>query len=210
MVPATVNLKKLLDNRSRFKKKLKEWGWDYHLVPGDGWCLFHAVAVTIGRAGQGKILMEEVVDHMMKNKKEFKGFMEDNESLETHIAKVRAIGWSGQPELLAISQLTSRPIEMWAPGDVGIPTIRKPYVPAPGSIKLAYYPGNHYDALLAGGKSRNLGELSSAKQESLRASPPVEGSPVMGNGNENVGASLATTAGSKRVLSNDSEKGTGR
>jgi RNA recognition motif-containing protein len=70
MVPVTVSLKRLLENRNKFKRKLKEWGWDYHLVPGDGWCLFHAVAVAIGRAGQGKKIMEEVVDHMMKNKKD--------------------------------------------------------------------------------------------------------------------------------------------
>ena len=84
--------------------------------------------------------MEEVVDHMMKNKKEFKGFMEDNESLETHIAKVRAIGWSGQPELLAISQLTARPIEMWAPGDVGTPTLKKAIRPCPGVNKTCLLP----------------------------------------------------------------------
>ena len=38
---------------------------------------------------------------------------------------------------------------MWTPGTLGKPMIRKEYPKAKGSIKLAYYQGNHYNAILA-------------------------------------------------------------
>ena len=76
-------------------------------------------------------------------------------------------------------------------------------------LKLAYYPGNHYDALTAGAKLGNAGDLNT-NQELTRPARVSEGTATKSNENEHVGASLATTAGSKRVLSNDGEKGSGR
>jgi hypothetical protein len=210
MNPAMPTLRKVLESRAKFKKKIKEWGWGYHAVPGDGWCLFHAAAITIGRVGQGQILMEEVIDHMIGNEATFKGFMEDDETLEAHIAKIRKIGWGGEPELAAISQLAGRPVEIWTPGEDGIPVIRKPYMPIEGSIKLAYYPGNHYNALSVDGNQKGPSLSEESKQRGKHSSPSDEEAPKTGAKKIPARAPLSTANGNKRVMSNDSKKGTGR
>ena len=154
--------------------------------------------------------MEEVIDHMIENEATFKGFMEDDESLEAHIAKIRKIGWGGQPELAAISRLAGRPIEMWTPGDDGNPEIRKPYMAMAGSIKLAYYPGNHYNALSLDENQNGASLTKESKQGGKQSPPSDEEAPKAGAKKIPARAPLSTANGNKRVLSNDSKKGTGR
>jgi hypothetical protein len=154
--------------------------------------------------------MEEVIEHMTKNEATFKGFMEDDESLEAHIAKLRKIGWGGQPELAAISQLAGRPIEMWTPGDDGNPVIREPYSAMAGSIKLAYYPGNHYNALSVDENQKDACLSKEPKQGSSQSPPSDEEAPKAGARKIPARAPLSTANLNKRVLSNDSKKGTGR
>ena len=92
--------------------------------------------------------MKEVVKEMRDNAGEYEGFMEDDQDLETHIRRVCDIGWAGQPEIRAASKVYGRPIEIWELGIAGRPVIRLPYVQAEGSIKMSYYSGNHYNALV--------------------------------------------------------------
>ena len=116
------------------------------MVPGDGWCLFHAVAIGLNRPNQGLVIMEEVIAEMLANSSVYSGSTVG--SLETHIASLRKIGWGDHTEIHAISKIYNRKIEIWEPGIAGIPTVRDSYLPSPGSLKLAYYPGSHYDALV--------------------------------------------------------------
>ncbi len=111
---------------------------------------------------------------------------------------------------MAISRMAGRPIEMWTPGDDGDPTIRKPYTATAGSIKLAYFPGNHYNALTTDESQTDAGRIKESKQGGMQSSPTDEEPPKLGAKKIFARASLPTANGNKRVMSNDSKKGTGR
>jgi hypothetical protein len=142
------NLRYGLAAAENFKSGIKDMGLAQVVVKGDGWCLFHAIAVCTNRGGEGLEIMNEVITEMRDNAEEYKGFMEDDQDLETHIRRVMAIGWAGQPEIRAASKIYGSPIEIWELGIAGMPVIRLPYVQVEGSIKLAYYSGNHYNACI--------------------------------------------------------------
>ena len=163
------------------------------------------------REGRGMELMEEVIDHINGNKEEFAGHIEGNLTIQERIKKLREKGWGGEPEIRAISQLANRPVEIWSPGDNGKPTVRKPYVPAPGSLKLAYYPGNHYNALFAERRPQPTTRVTEKEPHYTMASSTsnVNITPkanVMSTDRDH----LAQSGGIKRVLSNDRKSGTGR
>ena len=159
--------------QEEFKKGIREKGWEYCKVPGDGYCLFHAAAVLMGRENEGIQLLEEVINHMMENSEEFSKYMEDDETIHEHIRKLRRYGWGGEPELRAISNLATRSVEIWTPGINGSPTLREPYVQAPGSIKLAYFPGNHYDALVEGIKPILVRKHSILRESKIMSSSEI-------------------------------------
>ena len=132
-----------------FKKELSGMGLKHVMVPGDGWCLFHAVAICLGRKDEGPLILKEVIEEMINNPGLYLDFMEDNMDIAQHVGILASKGDGGEPELRAISKLYGRPIEMWTPGPLGVPLVTKEYPKAKGSIKLAYYDGNHYNAILA-------------------------------------------------------------
>jgi RNA recognition motif-containing protein len=142
------NLRYGLAAAENFKSGIKGMGLSQVVVKGDGWCLFHAMAIGLNRAGEGLEIMKEVTSEMRDNAEYYKGFMEDNQDLETHIRRIRSIGWAGEHEIRAVSKNFGRPIEIWELGIAGRPVIRKPYGQEEGSIKLAYYPRNHYNSLV--------------------------------------------------------------
>jgi hypothetical protein len=168
-----------------FKKELAGQGLRHVVVAGDGWCLFHAVAVCLGRRNEGLQVLREVSEEMFNNPGPYIEFMEDDKDIAQHVGSLEAIGWGGEPELKAISKIYGRPIEMWTPGALGKPIIRKEYSKAKGSIKLAYYQGNHYNAILA--------EADKAATPQISRSIPEDG------------------AGSSGIMSNDEQQeGAGR
>jgi hypothetical protein len=117
--------------------------------------------------------------------------MEDNEDLETHVKKLYQIGWGGEPEIRAATNLYGRQVEIWVPGIMGTPTIRLPYIQTEGSIKLAYYPGDHYNALLK----------SSEEVEGVKDKDEMDG--------ENT-KPKSPTGNKEGPQSNDGQTGTGR
>ncbi len=106
------NLRYGLAAAENFKKEIGNMGLAQVVVKGDGWCLFHAIAVCINRKGEGLVVMAEVIKEMRDNADEYAGFVEDNQDLETHIRRILSIGWAGQPEIRAASKIYGRPIEI--------------------------------------------------------------------------------------------------
>jgi hypothetical protein len=78
-------------------------------IRGDGNCLFSAIADQLKRikyhtGHTAATLRQLAVDYMHDNQKDFAGFMEDDETLKTHIARMSIEGeWGGQPEVMALA-----------------------------------------------------------------------------------------------------------
>jgi hypothetical protein len=134
-------------------------GLKYEVVRGDGFCLFHAMAVALGRKGEGLVVKEEVLDEMRTHPEKYQGLVKS--PWEKHLESIDAIGWGTESEIEAIQNLYGRRLEIWYPGLDGNPVQDLQYnSDTIGTIKLAYYPNKHYNVLLGEKNS----EMPSAKE----------------------------------------------
>ena len=121
-------------------------GLKYEVVKGDGFCLFHATAVGLGRRGEGIQVKDEVLEEMRKHQDKYRGLVKS--PWEKHLESVDAFGWGTESEIEAIQNLYGRRVEIWYPGHDGQPVQDLQYnASETGTIKLAYYPNKHYNAL---------------------------------------------------------------
>ena len=162
---------------SKFRESLDSRGLEISPVLGDGWCLFHAVALVIGREGQGKRIMEEAIDEMKRNPDEYRGAVSDND-LDRHVRGLRNYGWADEPELGAMRALFGRSFEIWTPDEDGKAVPRNNlYAESENSIKLVYFPGRHYDALVPTGASltrpsKPAGAMGGPNEHNKKSSVP--------------------------------------
>lgn len=139
---------------------------DYSVIgiPGDGRCLFRAVAhgaqLRRGKSAPNRSLQreyaddlrEKVVDELVQRRKETEWFIEGN--FDTYTRRMRQPHvWGGEPELLMASHVLKMPITVYmldndAEGLISIAEYGSEYVKEyPVPIRVLYHGFGHYDAL---------------------------------------------------------------
>ena len=87
-------LANVISQRKNFKEALIKQRFQYAEVPGDNYCLFHAVAMGLNRPKEGMALLEQVIEHMATNADVYKTSVID-EDLTSHLANLKKSGWGG-------------------------------------------------------------------------------------------------------------------
>ena len=66
-----------LEMRTRFFEELRERGLSRMQVSGDGFCLFHSIAIGLGREGEGLMIRDEIIQFLRQNRSEFEESIPD-------------------------------------------------------------------------------------------------------------------------------------
>ncbi|XP_002989680.2 uncharacterized protein LOC9638108 [Selaginella moellendorffii] len=144
-------------------------------IPGDGRCLFRAVAhglctkqgkPTSDEETQRELaddLREKVVDELVKRRAESEWFIEGD--FDEYTRRMRQANvWGGEPELLMLSHVLGLPITVYmaderSNGVIAIAEYGQEYGKGKGNpIRVLYHGFGHYDALLMPGDAGQGGE----------------------------------------------------
>lgn len=124
-------------------------GLKFQEVPGDGHCLFHAVALYTGQDQAS--LRRRVADYLEQNINDFRAFIQllEGQTLENYIQAIRdGKEWADHVEIEVLIRALDRPIVVIGPNG----TVRNRNVlerKLKGEFIFVYYNGhNHYDAFL--------------------------------------------------------------
>ena len=104
-------------DRRQIDRELRQWLWDNYFrimyMPGDGSCLFHAVAHYCYLHGKKRhqgnkvthtYLRQICCDYMARHKDQFSSFLTDETSFEEHIEQMRSTTkYADNPEIVALS-----------------------------------------------------------------------------------------------------------
>eukprot|EP00658_Telonema_sp_P-2_P026012 TRINITY_DN20491_c0_g1_i8.p1 TRINITY_DN20491_c0_g1~~TRINITY_DN20491_c0_g1_i8.p1 ORF type:complete len:365 (+),score=102.69 TRINITY_DN20491_c0_g1_i8:170-1264(+) len=159
---------------------LQGHGLEYHRSGGDGNCLFRSVSMVLyGDESVHEIVRAHCLDYMVAQAHAFEPVVAGDFGAYVQAKRKTdgsASSWGDEPELLAMSELYSRPIQVWTfieEPDTGRlePQIFSKYEPAmalqgAAPIRVVFLGKGHYDALLPIGQH----ELQAARI----ASPPGE------------------------------------
>ncbi|CAI5980009.1 unnamed protein product [Closterium sp. NIES-64] len=145
---------------------------DYHVVriPGDGRCLFHAVAhghharaslpqptALPARCQLADALRNQVADEFVKRREETEWFLEGN--FDDYVANIRKpYVWGGEPELLMLSHVLKSPITVF---------IADPRSPRSGAIMPIAEYGREYASKQEGDERRVEGEGISSSKDAI-------------------------------------------
>ncbi|CAI5470853.1 unnamed protein product [Closterium sp. Yama58-4] len=145
---------------------------DYHVVriPGDGRCLFHAVAhghharaslpqptALSERCELADALRNQVADEFVKRREETEWFLEGN--FDDYVANIRKpYVWGGEPELLMLSHVLKSPITVF---------IADPRSPRSGAIMPIAEYGREYAGKQEGNEGRVEGEGISSSKDAI-------------------------------------------
>jgi hypothetical protein len=123
-------------------------GLQYTLIPGDGHCLYNAVALYLGQ--DVTTLRQEVADYLEAHVENYRDVIEANSSrtIEEYIYDVRNTNeWADDLEINVLMRIYGRPIYVIDP--VGNIRNRANEVEVNGEPIFVYYNGhNHYDGLV--------------------------------------------------------------
>jgi hypothetical protein len=123
-------------------------GLQYTLIPGDGHCLYNAVALYLGQ--DVTTLRQEVADYLEDHVENYRDVIEANSSrtIEEYIYDVRNTNeWADDLEINVLMRIYGRPIYVIDP--VGNIRNRANEVEVNGEPIFVYYNGhNHYDGLV--------------------------------------------------------------
>lgn len=135
----------------RLRRDLHALGLRVVEVEADGNCLFHSFCDQLGdeRAPPGghAELRRVVCDWLEQNADDVRYFVEDDRSIEEHVADLREDStWGGHLELHALAMLFKENICVHQPD--GKPVFQMKYFEAqPACMHLAYTGENHYDSV---------------------------------------------------------------
>jgi len=139
---------------------------DYSVIgiPGDGRCLFRAVAhgscVSSGKQAPNETLQREladelrnkVADELIKRRDTTEWFIEGD--FDNYVERIRQPHvWGGEPELLMLSHVLEMPITVYmdeernAGGIIAIAEYGQEYSKGKKSVQVLYHGFGHYDAL---------------------------------------------------------------
>ena len=146
------NLNKTVSLLNEFKKYVKEPinipGLQYTIIPGDGHCLYNAVALYLGT--DVTTLRQEVADYIATDPDKYRDVIEvdTDRTTEQYIEDVRNnTEWAGDLEINILMRIYNRPIYVVDPS--GNIINRANEVDVDGEPIFVYYNGyNHYDGLV--------------------------------------------------------------
>jgi tetratricopeptide (TPR) repeat protein len=131
--------------------KLQIVGLSHEDIPGDGHCLFNAVALYLEQTQE--LLRQDVATHLECNLSEVRHFIQlsEGKNAEDYINDVRnGIEWASHVEIEVLMRLLGRPIMVVGP-DSKIVNVNDAH--RRGEPIFVYYNGhNHYDALILTGE----------------------------------------------------------
>ena len=129
---------------------LQQRGWYIYEVESDGNCLFRALVDqldgTCPDIADHAALRALVVDTMERHKEHFEAFVEDDESFEDYITRMKEDGtWGGQLEIQAASWKLGVNIRIYQDGMV--PWTVKNFDDERMMLHVSYHDGMHYNSL---------------------------------------------------------------
>ena len=195
-------LANVISQRKNFKEALLKRRFQYVEVPGDNFCLFHAVAMGLNRPNEGMALLEQVIEHMATNADVYKTSV-INEDLTSHLANLKESGWGGELEINAMSRMFELEFEIWVPDRMLGAATQSQYSEGKDRMALAHYPGFHYDYL----RKLRMREDIPTTTTRTEASPVIRSSQKSQHGKRSVDETLNTgleVAGSKSLGRSDS------
>ena len=136
------------DARERFMGAIAEKNYEVMKARGDGFCLFHSLAMGMGRAGEGQIVRDEIIERMVMEKETL---ADKVANFDLYIERLRDTGWGDETEIEVAKRLYGIDIAIWtADQDTGASMVAG-YDSELSEVMLAYFPGEggngHYDLI---------------------------------------------------------------
>jgi len=132
---------------SQLRECLKKKGLEIIEMPPDGNCLFHSVADQIyGDHDYHDVVRKLCMDYMEKERNHYSQFV--TEDFTSYISRKRQPSVHGNHlELQAITEIYSRPVEIYAIDENPLNIFQGNYEVDSPSIMLSYHYGNHYNSV---------------------------------------------------------------
>jgi len=132
---------------THLKECLSKKGLQIVTMPPDGNCLFHSVADQIyGDHDYHDVVRKLCLEYMERERNHFSQFI--TEDFNTYIARKRKLGVFGNHlELQAITEIYSRPVEIFAVDENPLNIFQGSYEVDNPPIMLSYHYGNHYNSV---------------------------------------------------------------
>ena len=134
-----------------FKNKLLKKQYTLHVVKSDGNCLFSSISDQVyGTDKHNEIIREKCMDFIEKNKLFYSQFVEGGEiQMPAYIKSKRKDGvWGDNLEIQALSEIYSRPIEIYIDVDKPIRSFCNDIFKNKYPIKLSYHGNKHYNSIV--------------------------------------------------------------
>jgi len=140
--------KPVLDDEE-FERRLKErHGFIIHRMPGDGNCLFHAIAEQVyGDANFHDIVRRDCINYIEQNRDYFAEFIAGN--FNEYINRMRQDGTFGDHvEIQACAEIYNRPVEIYCNDENPLNLFQNSYATDTPPIRLSYHQRNHYNSVI--------------------------------------------------------------
>ncbi|GLC46448.1 hypothetical protein PLESTF_000847500 [Pleodorina starrii] len=117
-------------------------------ITGDGNCFFRALGDQLqGDERQHVQLRQRVVSYIFDHQEDFSPFVEDDESFDSYIARMKKDGvWAGYMEVVAASRCLGANLTIYQAGQPRWRVINHPEDSAP-MLHLSYHDGQHYNSV---------------------------------------------------------------
>jgi hypothetical protein len=134
------------DYGSAFHETLKNNGLMVEKVEGDSYCLFHAVAVGLGRRGEGLLVFEELMLVMENSRDEIAEY--SGGPVEEYLMRLRQDGYGDELEIKYMKDIYGVDITIWIEDSKAGAVECAGYSINEGAINISYRNGIHYDAVV--------------------------------------------------------------
>eukprot|EP00752_Nemacystus_decipiens_P004306 g3935.t1 len=163
-------------NDKEFEAQVEQIGCKIKFIQGDGNCLFRSLADQFeGRPQDHSDIRAKVMDHIESNRDSFEPYMEDDESFDDYLGRMRGDAeWGGHQELVAASQLFKANVVVH---QLKAPRFFIPFEKARLTIHLSYHGEHHYNSVRAIGDEGP----GPARPITLQTPTPRNGSRVDGS-----------------------------
>ncbi|GLI63326.1 hypothetical protein VaNZ11_006243 [Volvox africanus] len=117
-------------------------------ITGDGNCFFRALSDQLqGDERQHVQIRQRVVSYMVEHQEDFTPFVEDDESFDSYIARMKKDGvWAGYMEVVAASRCLQANLTIYQAGQPRWRVVNHPEDSAP-MLHLSYHDGQHYNSV---------------------------------------------------------------
>jgi hypothetical protein len=131
---------------TKFHEVLNVNGLLVESVDGDGYCLFHAVAVGLGRSGEGMLVFEELMDVMESSRDEISEYVDG--SVDEYLSRLKRDGYGDELEIRYMKEIYGVEIIIWTEDAADGAITGSEYPVGEDAINISYRNGVHYDAVV--------------------------------------------------------------